>query len=165
MPSPTVFNASTSQWVHGAAIANPTGGTPIDAESRTAINSILSALRAAGVIAGATQLPVGHAYNGTTGQIVLTGAIAAPSGGATVDAESRTAIGSILTALRNGGVIAGGTADPSITALAYDEDTSAWAVRPAIADVSGGATVDANGRTAINSALAAMRGRQLIAQD
>lgn len=165
MPSPTVFNAGTSQWVHGAAITDPSAGATIDAESRTATNSILAALRAAGVIAGASQLPTGHSHNGTTGQIVLTSAITAPTGGATNDANLRTAIGSILTALRNAGIIAGGTSDPSVTSLTYDEDTSAWAVRPAIADVSAGATIDTNCRTAINSALAAMRSRQLIAQD
>lgn len=34
-----------------AAISGPTGGTTVDVEARTAINSILSALRAHGIIA------------------------------------------------------------------------------------------------------------------
>lgn len=165
MPSPSAFNASTGGWVHGAAISNPSAGATVDAEARTATNSILAVLRAANVIAGASQLPVGHSYNGTTGQTTLSGAISDPTGGATVDANARTAIGSILVALRNAGLITGGTTHPSIAALTFDEDTSSWAVRPAIADVSGGATVDANCRTALNSALAAMRSAQLIAQD
>lgn len=38
--------------------------------------------------------------------VVQAGAITAPSGGATVDSQSRTAIGSIITALKNIGITA-----------------------------------------------------------
>lgn len=44
------------------------------------------------------------AFYGVT-PVVQAGAISAPSGGATVDAEARTAINSIRTALKNFGVI------------------------------------------------------------
>lgn len=159
MPSPTVFNASTGQWVHAAAISNPSAGTTIDAESRTATNSILAALRAKGVIAGASQVNVSHTHQGRRN--VLAAAISAPTGGATADAELRTAIGSILTVLRGYGVIAG---SDNLTTLILDEDTHALTTA-AIANVSGGATADTNCRTAINSALAGMRARGLIAQD
>jgi hypothetical protein len=42
----------------------------------------------------------------TTLNLVEAAAIADPSGGATVDSQARTAIGSILTALRNAGLVA-----------------------------------------------------------
>lgn len=159
MPSPSVFNAGTSQWVHAAAISDPSAGTTVDAEARTATNSILAALRAKGVIAGATELNLGHTNQGRRN--VLRSAISDPSGGATADTELRTAINSILDVLREYGVIAG---SDNLTTLILDEDTQALTTT-AIANVSGGATVDTNCRTAINSALTAMRSRGLIAQD
>lgn len=51
MPDPKVFDEDTRAWVHGAAVANPSGGATVDAESRTAINAILAALRSAGILA------------------------------------------------------------------------------------------------------------------
>ncbi|MFC9966331.1 hypothetical protein ACFVH4_19050 [Nocardia ignorata] len=51
MPEPRYWDEDTSASVHGPAIADPTGGTTIDAQSRTAINAILAALRSAGIIA------------------------------------------------------------------------------------------------------------------
>ncbi|WP_446224971.1 hypothetical protein ACTWPB_07595 [Nocardia sp. IBHARD005] len=47
----------------------------------------------------------------------------------------------------------------------WDEDTSAPTHGPAIADPTGGATVDAPARTAINAILAALRSAGIIAQD
>lgn len=160
MPSPTVFNAATSQWVHAAAIADPSGGTTTDAEARTATVSILDVLRNAGVIAGASGVNVGQAWNGPTNQIVQNAVIAAPSGGATTDAETRTAIGSVLAVLEGCALIAGGTAGPPFV---LDAAESQWAVGADITDVSGGATVDAECRAALNSALAAMRLAELLA--
>lgn len=160
MPAPTVFNAPTSMWVHAAAIADPSGGLTVDAEARTATNAILAALRDKGVIASAAALNTRHTWNAATSQVVLGPAIADPSGGTTVDADARTAIGSILTVLRVFGVVAGATGGPS---LVLDEDTGAVSTA-AIADLST-ATGDAECRTALNSALAALRSRNLIAQD
>lgn len=159
MPEPKVFNGATGQLVHGAAIADPSGGLTIDAEARTATNGILAALRRAAVIAGATQAP--PATNvWSVGRVALGAAIANPAGGATIDADLRTAINSILTVLRGHGVIADGAAMPTHI---VDEDTST-VTSAAIANLST-ATGDAECRTAINSALAAMRSANLIAQD
>lgn len=160
MPSPTVFNSGTSQWVHAAAISNPTGGVTADAEARTATNGILTALRNKGVIAGATQVNTSHTSQGAR-RNVLGAAVSDASGGATVDANCRTAINSILAVLRGFGVIAG---SDSLTTLILDEDTAALTTA-AIADVSGGTPADAECRTAVNAALSAMRKRGLIAQD
>lgn len=165
MPEPKVFNAATGHWVHAAAIADPAGGATVDVQSRTAANAILAALRAYGTVAGATQLPMGHVFNGPTNTIALVAAITNPTGGAVIDAESRTAITALLTVLRNAGVVAGGTADPSILPMTLDEDTGSVVPGAAIATVTGGATVDAECRTAINAALVACRSRGLIAQD
>lgn len=159
MPSPSVFNAGTSQWVHAAAITNPSGGATVDSQARTATNGILTALRAKGVIAGASQVNVSHSTQGRRN--VLGAAVSDPSGGSTIDANARTAINSILDVLRRHGVIAG---SDNLTALILDEDTAAL-TSAAIADVSGGATIDAECRTAVNAALSAMRKRGLIAQD
>lgn len=56
MPEPTVFDEDTSAMVHSAHIATPAspGGAYVQAEVvalRTAIASILTALRSAGIIA------------------------------------------------------------------------------------------------------------------
>jgi len=165
MPAPTVFNPATGMLVHGAAITDPTGGATVDAQSRTATVAILAALRSAGVIAGATQNPLSHVFNGPTFQTVLSAAITAPTGGATVDAEARTAITALLVVMRNAGLVAGGTADPSILPMVFDEDTYSLAPGAAIATVTGGATIDVECRTAVNAALVAARSRSLIAQD
>lgn len=160
MPEPQVFNAATNQWVHGDAIADPTGGATVDTEARAATNDILSALRSSGVIAGATDLNAGHTWNEATRQVVLGPAIANPTGGATVDTQARAAIDDMLDVLRANGIIAGGTGGPSHV---LDEDTNQWA-SAAIANPTGG-TADAELRTALNDALAAMRSASLIAQD
>lgn len=47
----------------------------------------------------------------------------------------------------------------------YDEDTSAPTHGPAIADPTGGATIDAASRTAIIAILEALRSAGIIAQD
>lgn len=160
MPAPSIFNAATGQMVHGAAISDPTGGAVTDSQARTATNSILAALRTAGILAGGTSVPF------TTPQFdgahtAALAAITAPTGG-TPDSELRTAIGGILTALRNAGIIAGRTVPASLTAMSLRTD-GGEAPAPAVADVSGGANIDANCRTAINNALAAMRSASLIA--
>jgi len=162
MPAPKVHNAATGQLVHGATITNPTGGTP-DAESRTAVNAILAALRNAGVIAGATSISLGQTFNPATSQIVGGAAIAAPAGGATIDANCRTTINAIRAVLQNAGLIAG--AATTLGAHAFDEDSYSLTVGAAIPDVAAGGTTDTEGRAAINSALAAMRLAGLIAAD
>lgn len=159
MPQPKYFNAATSQWVHGAAITDPTGGTTTDSQGRTAISSILAALRAAGVIAGATSLNLTYGWNAGRSQVVLLPAITAPSGGATVDTEGRAAISSILAVLGAAGIVGGGSAGPS---GALNAATNQMCEAAAIVDVSGGSTVDSQFRTAVNAALAAMRDAALI---
>ncbi|MCX3064209.1 hypothetical protein [Streptomyces beihaiensis] len=160
MPSPTVFNEATSQWVHAAAIADPSGGTTPDAEGRTAVVSILAVLRGAGVIAGATDLNVSQTWNGPTNQVAQHPAIADPSGGASPDAAARTAIGSVLTVLRSTGLIAGGTTGP---AFVLDGAQHQWADGADITDLAVDGSADDQLRTALNSALAAMRLAELIA--
>lgn len=163
MPAPTVFNAATGQMVHAAAISNPTGGATVDAEARTATNSILAALRISGAIAGATSMNLGQTFNAATSQIVQAAAIAAPTGGVTQDANARTTINSIRTVLQNAGLIAGATT--TLGAHSFDEDTSNVTTGAAIANVAAGGTTDAECRTAVNAALAAMRLSGLIAAD
>lgn len=160
MPSPTVLNAATGQWVHAAAISDPSGGASADTQGRTALASILAALRNAGVIAGATHLNLGHQWNATLRKVVLGPAIADPSGGATTDTAARTSIGSVLNVLRATGIIAGGTAGPAFT---LDATEHQWAAGPAIADLAVDGSADDELRTALNSALAAMRSAELIA--
>lgn len=156
---PTVLNAGTSQWVHAAAIADPTGGTA-DPEARVTAVSILAALRAAGIIAGATSLPSSVVqFSGTNYRTALLPDIAAPSGGANIDANARTAIGGILAALRNAGVLPGAPTVPALTLGTNGQ----LAPAPAVADITGGTIIDTQLRAAVNAALAAMRSRSLIA--
>lgn len=159
MPQPKVHNAATTQWVHGAAVADPTGGATVDTQARAATVSILAALRAAGVLAGATGLNLGHTYNAATASVVLQPAIADPTAGATIDDVARPTIISILGVLRRAGIVAGGSGGPQFT---LNGPTSQLCQGPAIADPSGGSTIDAPCRTALTSALAAMRDAALI---
>ena len=159
MPQPKVFNKATGQWVHHAAITDPTGGTTTDTQGRTAVVSILAALRNAGGIAGATHLNIGHQWNATLRKVVLGPAITDPTGG-TPDATGRTAIGSVLTVLRKTGIIAGGTSGP---AFVLDATEHQWAAGAAIADLAVDGSGDDQMRTALNAALAAMRDAELIA--
>lgn len=159
MPQPTVLNAATGQWVHAAAIADPTGGTTTDTEGRTTIGALLAALRAAAVIGGATALPLTQGWNAAQRRVVLCKGIADPTGGTTTDTELRSTLGSVLAVLRDFGIIDGGTGFPTFV---LDGDTHQWSTT-AVPDVSGGATLDAEGRIALNSALAAMRLAELIA--
>ena len=161
MPQPTLLNQATGQWVHHAAITDPSGGTTVDSQARTAIASILGALRNTGVIAGATHLNVSHQWNGTLRKVVLGPAIANPTGGTTTDAAARTAIGSVLTVLRNTGIIAGGTA--TAPGFVLDGPEKQWAAGAAIADLAVDGSADDELRTALNAALAAMRSAELIA--
>lgn len=50
MPEPKSWDEDTYAPTHGAFIADPTGGTTVDAQARTAINSIIDVLRSAGLI-------------------------------------------------------------------------------------------------------------------
>lgn len=50
MPEPQGFDEDTYSPVHGAFIADPTGGATVDAEARTAIGAIIDVLRSAGLI-------------------------------------------------------------------------------------------------------------------
>lgn len=160
MPQPKVFNKATGQWVHHAAIADPTGGTTTDTQGRAAVVSILAALRSASVIAGATRPNIGHKWNGAQRKVVLGPAIADVSGGTTTDAGGRTAIASVLAVLRKTGIIAGGTSGPSFVLDAPEHQLAAGA---AIADLAVDGSADDQLRTALNAALAAMRDAELIA--
>lgn len=160
MPQPTLLNKATGQWVHHAAITAPTGGTIVDDESRTAVGSVIAVLQAAGVVAGATHLPAGHQWNGTLKKIVLTGALTAPTGGTTTDADLRTAIGSVITVLEQAGLANGATTGP---AFALDAAELQLAAGAAIDDLAVDGTGDDEARTALNACLAAMRLAELIA--
>ncbi|MFB7595755.1 hypothetical protein [Streptomyces sp. NPDC056160] len=160
MPQPTVLNKATGQWVHHAAIADPSGGATADTQARTAVVAIVAALRNAAVVAGATQLNIGHQWNAALRKVVLGPAIANPAGGTTTDAAARTAIGAVLTVLRTTGIVAGGTSGP---ALVLDGPEHQWADGAAIADLAVDGSGDDELRTALNAALAAMRSAELIA--
>ncbi|WP_262059673.1 hypothetical protein [Streptomyces sp. STR69] len=159
MPQPKQLNQATGQWVHGAAVTDPSGGATADTQARAAAVSLLAALRAAGVLGGGTGLNVGHSFNAATAQITLQPAIADPTGGVTIDDVARPTIISILGVLRRVGIIAGGTAGPQFT---LNGPTNQLCQGPAIADPSGGSTIDTQVRTALTSALAAMRDAALI---
>jgi hypothetical protein len=159
MPQPKQLNTATSQWVHGAAVTDPSGGATADTQGRTAAAAILAALRAAGVLGGATALNLGHSYNAATASVTLQPAIADPTGGVTIDDVARPTIISILGVLRRTGIIPGGTGGPQFT---LNGPTAQLCQGPAIADPSGGATTDTQLRTALTSALAAMRDAALI---
>lgn len=159
MPQPKQLNNATGQWVHGAAVSDPSGGATADTQARTATVAILAALRAAGVLGGASQLNLGHSYNAASSQITLQPAIADPSGGVTNDDVARPTIVSILGVLRRVGIIAGGSGGPQFT---LNGSTNQLCQGPAIADPSGGSTIDSQCRTALTSALAAMRDAALI---
>jgi predicted deacylase len=156
---PSILDA-TGRWVHGPAVADPAGGAITDTQARTATASILAALRARGILAGSTSLPSAtQQFDGV--HTALLPAITAPSGG-TPDPELRTGITGILAALKAAGVVAGRTVPASLTAMSLGSGGSE-ASAPAVVDVSGGANIDANCRTAIASAITAMRSASLIA--
>lgn len=96
-----VWNATLNCYSNHAAIASPSGGTT-DAELRTAVGQVLTALRQSGVILGGTAGgptvfdPAAGAYTFS--------AYTAPTGG-TPDNEGRTAINSIATALKSKGLL------------------------------------------------------------
>jgi hypothetical protein len=159
MPQPKVLNSATGMLCHGAAIANPTGGATIDVETRAATTAILAALRIPGIIAGATTTASSTVYDHPRRMQALSAAIADPAGGATVDAQARTAISAILAVVRAAGIVAGGASDP---AFALNQPTMQLCHGAAIADPSGGTTTDVECRAALVSALAAMRSRGLI---
>lgn len=159
MSAPTVLNPATGQWCHGPAIADPTSGSTVDTQARAAASAILAALRNASVIAGATRQTSGYAWNAATNEIVLGVPVAAASGGTTIDTQVRAAIGSITGVLAAVGIVGGATHGPSFV---FDGDTNQWA-GAAIPDITGGTVVDDVCRTALNSALAAMRNAELIA--
>lgn len=167
MASPTIWDEDFRCFVHAAHIADPTGGATNDAESRTAINAILAALRAARIIgrdATATveeQTPPA-VWDADRGSYVRAAAIASPSGGATQDAELRTAVGQVLTALRKGLVIVHTAAagNPDV----YDEDVSSYAFS-AYTTPTGGTTTDAEGRAQLNLAATAMKSAGLLTND
>lgn len=89
-----------------AAITAPTGGTP-DPELRTAITGILGALKSAGVIAGRT-VPTSLTAMAlrTDGGESPGAAVVDVTGGANIDANCRTSIGGVLTAMRSANLIA-----------------------------------------------------------
>lgn len=88
------------------AIAAPSGGTP-DPELRTAITGILTALQAAGVIAGrstpASLTPMSLSKNGGEAPAP---AVADVTGGTNIDDNCRTAIAAALKAMRSASLIA-----------------------------------------------------------
>ncbi len=80
-----------------------------------------------------------------------------PTGGATIDANARAAVVTMLTALR-GSILAG--AQIAVPAVPNGFSQAFTAI---IANVSGGATIDVEARVAINGMLAAMREANMVA--
>ena len=169
MASPTIWDEDFRCFVHAAHIADPTGGSFADTQSRTAINSILAALRAARIIGNdATgtveeQTPP-QVWDADRKSYVRAAAIANPTGGS-ADATLRTAVGQVLDALRKGLIIAHTAASGNPDQ--YDEDTSSYAFSAYTAPSGGtaGVDLDAEGRTALNAAAAAMRSAGLLTND
>lgn len=106
MKGPLVVDQDSFAYVHAAAITDPTGGTVIDAQSRTAVVAVLAALRGLGVIAGAGVQTSPAVWDEDAQCLVPAVAVASPTGGATVDTELRAALVQTLTALRSANVIA-----------------------------------------------------------
>jgi hypothetical protein len=105
MKGPLVPDHAKGCYVHGAAVADPTGGTA-DAESRTAVNAVLAALRSDNIIASAAAMASPAVWDEDAMCQVVRAFQANPTGGATVDAELRTAVGQAMTALRSANVMA-----------------------------------------------------------
>lgn len=167
MASPTIWDEDYNCYVHAAAIADPTGGATADSQARTAVNSILAALRVARIIGRDTTATVepqpagASVWDSGRQAYVLAADISAPAGGATVDAELRTAIGQVLTALRGAGVLAGGS---NVGPTVWDEDTNSYTFSQ-YTTPTGGTTTDAEGRAQLNLAAAALKSAGLLAQD
>jgi hypothetical protein len=105
MKGPLVVDQAKFAYVHAAAIADPTGGTA-DAESRTAVNAILAALRADNIIASTGPMVSPSVWDEDAMCQVVRAFQANPTGGATVDAELRTAVGQTMAALRSANIMA-----------------------------------------------------------
>jgi hypothetical protein len=165
MAQPTVWDATRMIRCHGA-VTDAAGGTP-DVEGRAQFALCLAALRSNGTITGAvgSTAPVRGATVIDQDSFCYThGAlITAPSGGATIDSQSRTAVVAIIAALVNTGITSG--AGPQTNPTVWDEDVFCQVNSVAIVDPTGGATVDTELRAAIVQCLTAMRSANIIAQD
>jgi hypothetical protein len=165
MAQPTVWDATRFCRCHGT-VTDAAGGTP-DVEGRAQFALCLAALRSNGTIAGAvgSTAPLRGATAIDQDSFCYTHGvlITAPSGGATIDTQARTAVVAIIAALVNSGIVSG--VGPQTNPTVWDEDVSCQVNSVALADPTGGATIDVELRAAIVQTLAAMRSANLIAQD
>jgi hypothetical protein len=161
MGQPTVWDATRFCRCHGT-VTDASGGTP-DVEGRAQFALALAALRSAGIVSGGTAMKGPLAIDQDSFAYVHAGVIAAPSGGATIDTQARASVVSIIAALVAQGIIAG--AGPQTNPTVWDEDVSCQVNGVAIADPTGGATIDVELRAAIVQTLAALRSANIIAQD
>lgn len=153
---PTVFDAATFTHKIAATIADPTGGTGADATLRTAVNFVLAVLRFRGVVAGAgtkstPQIDTDFTY--------VAGAAIADLSLATGDIPTRTALNSVLAAMRSAGLIGRGAA--ARAQPGHDPTDFVRVNGPAIADPTGG-IADTAARPAVISILAALRNAGVI---
>lgn len=168
MSTPTIWDEDFQCYVHAAAIADAAGGTTVDTNARAVLASANAALKLARITgrdATDTVEPqaTANVYDSDRKCFVRTTAIADTTGGATVDAELRTAIVQILNALRGARVIAHasfGLAGPTV----WDEDAASYTWSQ-YTTPTGGATEDAEGRTQANAMAAALKSAGLLAQD
>jgi hypothetical protein len=161
MGQPSSWDGTRFTHAHGA-VTDATGGTP-DVEGRAQFALALTAMRSAGLVTGGTSMKGPLAIDQDSFAYVHAAAIADPTGGATVDSQSRTAVGLILAALRNANVIAG--TGPQVGPAIWDEDAMCQVNAAFIASPTGGATVDTELRAALVQAINALRSANIVAQD
>lgn len=171
MSTPTVWDEDFQCYVHAAAIADASGGTPTDPALRTALASANAALKLARITGRDTtdteqSQGTTNVYDSDRKCFVRAAAIADPSGGGagTVDVEGRAACVQVLNALRGARVIAHasfGLGGPTV----WDEDAGAYTWSAYTAPTGAADITDANARTQVNAMAAALKSAGLLAQD
>jgi hypothetical protein len=161
MGQPTSWDGTRFTHAHGT-VTDATGGTP-DVEGRAQFALALAAMRSAGIVSGGTAMKGPLVVDQAKFSYTHPAAIADPTGGATIDTQSRTAVAAILVALRNQGIIAG--PGPQTNPTVWDEDVMCQVNAAFIASPTGGATVDTELRAALVQAINALRSANIVALD